>query len=173
MTRQLPLIRKSPLFSHLSEGELKALVGVGQVGTVPAGERIAREGDITDELVMLLSGSVHRTSADQPDGERSEAADEPVLLGYVGLLRDTPRNASVTTETPCTLFWLPRRRFDELVESGHVGAYKLAVAVGRDLAERVCSLTEGLRTVCQCCQKEDREEELAHFRKQLVTEWNL
>lgn len=174
MKELVATIRRAPLLSSLSEGELEPLLNVGTITKVPAGEELGKEGEVAKELLLLLSGSVRTSSSENTDDPLTHSADdEPVVLGQVGMFRDATRNASVVTQTPSTVFRLPRDRFESLLESGDIGAYKVALAIGRDLADRVCSLGEGFRKLCNCCQDSAKEEDLTAFRKQLLTEWNI
>lgn len=167
-------LRTTELFAGLSETEAETVLKAGSVDNVTEGAQLATEGESTSELLLLLSGTVRASRADTPEAtETHSAANQPLVLSQVGLLKDATRSVSVVAETPSTTFRLPRGRFEELLESGELGAYKTALSLGRDLAARVCSLSEGLRSICGCCQTPPREEDLTAFRKQLLTEWNL
>lgn len=167
-------LRTTELFAGLSEAEAETVFKAGSVDNIPEGAQLATEGETTSELLLLLSGTVRTSRADSPEAtETYSAATQPVVLSQVGLLQDATRSVSVVAESPSTTFRLSREPFEALLESGELGAYKVALSLGRGLATRVCSLSEGLRSICGCCQTPPREEDLVAFRKQLLTEWNL
>ncbi len=133
MKRLLPLILSSDLFADLSEGEATPVVHAGTVETYEVGHGLACEGDVSNELVLLLSGTVQAHSDDDPAStQHYSASSRPVVLAQAGLLQDVPRSSTIFTDSACSIFRLPRDSCETLLQAEHVGAYKVALAPGRN-----------------------------------------
>ncbi len=95
------LLRRVPLFAGLDPEDLQRIATTTEERTWADGEALMREGDLGDELVVLMSGSV-RVTRREPDGSeravRSYAAGEHI--GELAVLRERPRAATVTADGP-------------------------------------------------------------------------
>jgi len=92
-------LRRVPLFEGLEPEDLQRIAVRSVEHVYPAGEAIVREGEIGDELVIIVDGSVRVIRTD-PDGterliRRYEAGDH---VGELAVLRDAPRAATVIAE---------------------------------------------------------------------------
>ena len=86
---------------------------------VAAGTVVIRQGERPDRFYVVVDGSLEVSIAPRPD-----APPEPVrtlgpgdVFGEIGLLRDSPRTATVTAVTAARLLALDRRHFLALVGS--------------------------------------------------------
>jgi CRP-like cAMP-binding protein len=91
-------LRRVPLFSELAPEDLQRIATTATERLYPAGEALVREGEIGDELIVIVEGGVRVVRA-EPNGERLlrryEAGDH---IGELAVLRDRPRVATVIAE---------------------------------------------------------------------------
>lgn len=93
------MLRRVPLFADLEPEDLQRIAMVATDRDFPAGTALMREGDVTDELVVIAEGTVRVVQA-APDGSerfirRYGAGDH---IGELAVLRDRPRAATVIAE---------------------------------------------------------------------------
>ena len=119
-----------PLFTGLTEDQLRAVGAVLRRSRVAQGEEILTEGEPGRSLFALVSGSVETTKhlgvigldGATPRQKILVRLTAPQFFGEIGLLEDTPRSATVRAATPCELLELRRDDFDRLVASDlHLG----------------------------------------------------
>jgi hypothetical protein len=92
-------LRRVPLFAELDPEDLHRIAATCTERSYPAGEALMREGDLGDELLVIVTGSV-RVIRSEPDGSerlirRYEAGDH---IGELAVLRERPRVATVIAE---------------------------------------------------------------------------
>jgi MFS family permease len=122
-TRQQLLVDSVPMFEPLSLATKERLATKLQPLDIPAGATILETGEAGDRFYLIDSGAVRIALG---EGEkRSEAGD---YFGEIALLRDVPRTATVTAETPTRLYALERADFLSAV-TGHA----LAEAAAHDI----------------------------------------
>jgi Cyclic nucleotide-binding domain len=121
---EIQLLRSIPMFAALPapslEGVARQLLPVG----VPMGTVVIREGDPGDryyavadgELTVSRRGKVLRTLA-HGDG-----------FGEIALIRDVPRQATVTTVNDTLLYWLEKESFLETI-TGQISSFSVARTV--------------------------------------------
>ncbi len=108
------------IFRGLPTGRLES--AARQLIEVPmeAGTVIIRQGDVADRFYLIGDGSVAVTQ--EPDGggaqEHLRDLGEGDVFGEIGLLRRSPRTATVTATSSGTLLALDAPIFRELVGSG-------------------------------------------------------
>ena len=92
-------LRRVPLFRDLEPEDLQRLAAAAMERWYPSGEALVREGELGDELVVLIEGGVRVVHADAEGGERLirryEAGDH---IGELAVLRERPRAATVIAE---------------------------------------------------------------------------
>ncbi len=136
---EIQLLRSIPIFAVLPapslEGVARQLVPVA----VPTGTVVIREGDRGDcyyavadgELAVSRRGTLQRLVA-HGDG-----------FGEIALIRDVPRQATVTTVSDTLLYSLEKESFLEAV-TGHAPAFSAArTVITRHLGEVDAPLSEG------------------------------
>ena len=92
-------LRRVPLFEGLDPEDLQRIAATCLERAYPAGEALVREGEIGDELIVIVEGSVRVVHA-EPDGSerlirRYSAGDH---IGELAVLRERPRVATVIAE---------------------------------------------------------------------------
>jgi HEAT repeat protein len=92
-------LRRVPLFEGLEPEDLQRIAATCIERAYPVGEALVREGDLGDELLVIVEGTV-RVVRIEPDGSerlirRYEAGDH---IGELAVLRERPRAATVIAE---------------------------------------------------------------------------
>ncbi|HEX7949165.1 MAG TPA: HEAT repeat domain-containing protein [Candidatus Limnocylindrales bacterium] len=92
-------LRRVPLFEQLDPEDLQRIAATCLERQYPADTALVREGDIGDELIVIVEGSVRVVHA-EPDGSerlirRYGAGDH---IGELAVLRERPRAATVIAE---------------------------------------------------------------------------
>jgi hypothetical protein len=93
------VLRRVPLFEGLDPEDLQRIAMQAVERLYPAGDALVREGDVGDELVVIVEGTVRVVRA-EPDGSerlirRYEHGDH---IGELAVLREAPRAATVIAE---------------------------------------------------------------------------
>jgi CRP/FNR family cyclic AMP-dependent transcriptional regulator len=104
-----------PIFSELSPQEAKRLATFATETSAADGQILMKEGDYPVELIAIEEGT-----ADVIQGGKKIASLGPGdLIGEIGLLEHTPRNADVVASAPMRLLklthWEIRRMSEETV----------------------------------------------------------
>jgi MFS family permease len=118
----LGLLEKIPMFAPLKPITLDSLARALVPVEVPGGEVVVREGDESDRFYVIQSGRVQVTAA---DGRVLREEGPGDYFGEIGLLRDVPRTATITTLEETVLLALPRDEFLDAV-TGQGEARRLA-----------------------------------------------
>lgn len=103
----LDLLRGVPMFGPLGLAKLESLARQLERVAVPAGYVLLREGEDSDRFYLIESGQVEVTH----DGAVLRHEDVGDFFGEIGLLRDVPRTATVTTTESTVLLTLSRAAF--------------------------------------------------------------
>jgi len=92
-------LRRVPLFDGLEPEDLQRIAMTSVEHVYPAGEALVREGDVGDELIVIVEGSVRVVHIDAAGTERLirryESGDH---IGELAVLREAPRAATVIAE---------------------------------------------------------------------------
>jgi NTE family protein len=131
------ILRALPLFRHLDDAALTELESELQWFALPGGATLFDQGDASDALYVLKSGSVGAFRTDANGQSRSigvVAAGETV--GEVGLIVDMPRSATVRALRDSELFRLSREAFEKLVHHHPKSMLDMARIAVRRLSKR-------------------------------------
>ena len=113
-------VAKLPLFAGVPSARLEAALARVRERPVSAGEVVVRQGDPADRFYMIESGSFVVTQSAAPGAQttvlRRLSAND--VFGELGLLRESPRTATVTAEAEGMLLELDGADFLELVGAG-------------------------------------------------------
>ncbi|MEO7014364.1 MAG: patatin-like phospholipase family protein [Dokdonella sp.] len=133
----LDILRALPLFRQLDDAALAELGEELQLFALPGGSSLFEEGDVSDALYVLKSGSVG-AFRDDANGNAQlvgvVAAGETV--GEVGMMVDMPRNASIRALRDSELLRLSRHDFDKLVNHHPRAMLAMARLAVRRLSSR-------------------------------------
>ncbi len=120
LASRLDVLSRLSLFAALTEGERRALAA--ELTDLPylAGDVISREGDVSDSLFILASGTVEilRESA-EGGGERTHLAEStaPNHFGELGLLTGQARSATAIARDDVLCYRLEKRGFDAILKA--------------------------------------------------------
>ncbi len=128
--RELALLGRSPVFAPLSPPDLETVARRVRWLAVDPGTAVITEGEAGDAYYVIEHG---RFRVDQ-GGTMLRILDQPVQgFGEIALIRDVPRTATVTAETPSVLLVVSRADFLAAV-SGSQPARAVVDNLVRDLA---------------------------------------
>ena len=120
LAERVALLSRAGMFEAAAPPTVEALAASLVAERLTAHTVVVREGDDPDDMWIVASGTLAVTS-------RGEAGGEPVAVahlgpgdyfGEIGLLRDMPRTATVTTIEECALWRLPGAEFLRIVNDG-------------------------------------------------------
>jgi Cyclic nucleotide-binding domain/Major Facilitator Superfamily len=110
---RLELLRRSPIFAPLPGIMLENLATRLLPLEMDAGTVVIREGDAGDRFYLIAEGRIDVSAG----GAHVANVGPGDPIGEIALLRDVPRTATCTTQTPVTLFALTREDFLSAVMS--------------------------------------------------------
>jgi CRP-like cAMP-binding protein len=119
--KAIDLISSVPLFSECSKKELRAIASAAKEVTHKQGDVLAREGDKGIGFFVIAEGTA-RVNVGKSSRARLGPGD---FFGEISLLDEGPRSATVTAETPMTLYGLTAWSFRQLVAQNPSIAQKL------------------------------------------------
>jgi CRP-like cAMP-binding protein len=103
-------------FTDLTPGTLTEVAQMIDIQEFAVGEPIIREGDEGREFFMIESGRVQVTT--------KKTGDQPITdlgagryFGEVALMREQPRNATITAVEPTVCYVLERAEFRRIIDS--------------------------------------------------------
>jgi CPA1 family monovalent cation:H+ antiporter len=131
------LLRAFPVFSDLSEDELKRLAKRLQERVFAADAFVFKRGERADGMYFIASGAVEIAI-----GEEHPRLGRGDFFGEMALLDQSRRSAPVRSISYSHLLFLPRAAFEELSRSFPQWRSKLA-EVARDRREMNARTTEG------------------------------
>ena len=137
----LEALRKVSLFEGLSDADLDALNAGVVSRSYPKNAVIVHEGDRSDTLYLIISGSVKVYVSDDNDKEFVLNTQGPGEYFGEMILDDGPRSASVMTLEACKMGMLTRERFRGVL----LKHPEVAIAVMRNLIRRCRVLTENAK----------------------------
>lgn len=134
----------TPLFDALDPAQRAEVVRIMEVQKYTEGEEVFHEGDTGDAWYVVYEGEV-RVLKDTPSGPTELARIGPGnCVGEMAILDGQPRSATIVATGPVTMFRFRRTRFEDLLEHGSLGAYRLIAAMARTLSQRHRQLTQQL-----------------------------
>ena len=92
MDQKLSMLAKVPLLAGLERKDLELVSKLADEVDVPAGRRLAKQGDIADAFYLILEGTV----AIDRDGARIRDLGPGDFFGELAMLSLIPRTASAT-----------------------------------------------------------------------------
>ena len=129
---KLDLLHSIPLFDRLDRKHLKRLGMLTEEVDVPAGKVLIRQGELGDDLMVIVSGKV----TVERDGAKINTLGTGEFFGEIALIDRGPRTATVTADTPCRLLVINHRDFHALIDEFPEVAAEVLVT----LAHRLRSL---------------------------------
>jgi CRP/FNR family cyclic AMP-dependent transcriptional regulator len=131
--QKVELIRKTPLFAHLSKRELEQIAQLADEIDLRKGKEMTRQGSRGREFVVLLEGDARVNK----DGRRINTLRAGDFFGEIALVSDTPRTATVTATSPVRALVITDRSFKRLLKEMPQIQAKVLSALAERLAPEV------------------------------------
>ncbi len=107
--RHVKLLQESQGLSHLSARQIREFLAISKLTHFKPGEKVVTEGENAEHAFVLTSGTVKVThQGDDKVIARLGAGD---LLGMIGIIKASRRNADVTAETEVSALKVERNDF--------------------------------------------------------------
>ncbi|MFT5014275.1 MAG: CRP-like cAMP-binding protein, partial [Dinoroseobacter sp.] len=82
--------------------------------TVPRGTDIIRQGQMGDSIFLIARGIANVSLTEDGESRKLATLYAGDFFGESALLHDTPRNATATAATPCSMYELKRSELDKI-----------------------------------------------------------
>jgi CRP/FNR family transcriptional regulator, cyclic AMP receptor protein len=140
----LTMLDKIPLFSDLDKAELELLSTRTVTRQYPRNAVIINEGDLSDSLYIIRSGSV-KVFLGNDEGKEVilNVQKTGEYFGELALIDSGPRSASVMTQEKTVLSLISKPDFEEFLQQ-HPAA---TVKIMRGLVKRLRALSESVRSL--------------------------
>jgi CRP-like cAMP-binding protein len=116
-------LKRVPLFAKLSRKSLQDVAHIADQLDLPAGKKMAKQGDRGREFFVLLKGEAEVTK----NGKRINTMKEGDFFGEIALVTKMPRTATVTATSDVVVLVITERDFDALLRQ--------SPDIGRQVAE--------------------------------------
>jgi CRP-like cAMP-binding protein len=126
------VLRKIPLFAGLSPADLQKVAAIAEERAYADGDVIAGEGELGDELHLVISGTVAVVRGDAIDSPFARRTTGDVV-GEMSLFTRAQRVASLVAEGDVRTLRIGHREFETVIRERP----DVALAVMRVLAERL------------------------------------
>lgn len=128
------VLRQIPLFATLEPAELSQIAEIADERVYADGEVIGTEGEMGDEMHVVLEGTVRVVRGDAETIARREAGE---IVGEMAVITMAPRVASLIAEGDVRTIRIGQREFEAMVRERP----EIALGVMRVLAERLGAAT--------------------------------
>ncbi|MGE5049256.1 MAG: cyclic nucleotide-binding domain-containing protein, partial [Deltaproteobacteria bacterium] len=134
------VLRRIPLFQHMTYKELLAILGVGRSRQFDKGQQIIREGEQGDELFVLFRGKVDVLK----NGMLIAQLKAGGHFGEMGLVDQAPRSATVVATEETSAVSIDRESLLKLMRRDSLLSVKLLWSFVQVLSERLRNTNEAL-----------------------------
>ncbi|HEX8702274.1 MAG TPA: cyclic nucleotide-binding domain-containing protein [Myxococcaceae bacterium] len=140
------LLKKVALFEGLTQGQLAKVASIAQARKYDGSAYLFHEGDVGQEMYILVEGRV-RISKDVPGiGEEALAIlEKGQYFGEMAMIDDSPRSADAIAHTPCTVWVIEREKLDQLMFTDKDLAYVVLWTFVRTLSGRLRETSEKIK----------------------------
>ena len=173
----LATLQQVPILRGLDDEEYRRLAQVARLEEFPRGCEVLRQGAACQNLWVMLEGECEVVKQ-LTDGAGTREIVLATLrpyenFGEMSFFQAAPHSAAVRARGPVKLLRLAREDYEKLLEHGNGAAYKLAYNTVHSLADRLRRMDDWVATLVAENTKKKPPAEWAHFREQLLKEWNL
>lgn len=153
---RIGLLKRVPIFAHLSYNELVKVVGLTTLRQAAAGADIVSEGDLGDELFVVLAGEAEVMHG----SEVLAVLPAGTHFGEMAMIDNAPRSATVRAKVDCNLLVMRRSEFFGLIRAEPVIATKMLWSFVNVLSGRLREANEALRGAREAVALEAEEFEV-------------
>ncbi len=116
---ELPPMPETPLFSDLGVEEFKCIMEKFQIGNLPKGITVIKEGTRGDSFYIVAEGKVrvYKWSKNRKRKLTLSILEEGSFFGEFAFLTNSIRSASVETHEECVLLRINRKDLEEIIKS--------------------------------------------------------
>jgi CRP-like cAMP-binding protein len=118
-------LKNISVFADLDDGTLDTIATLASEVSVPAGKELVREGDFSYDLLAIEEG----TAAVTRGGETLADLGPGDIIGEIGVLERSQRNATVTATSPMLLVALDRWDVKKLAKQAPTAMEQLKALV--------------------------------------------
>ncbi len=135
---KIDLLKQIPLFANLSSKQLTEIARHTDEISRQAGTVLARQGDLGNEMFVIVSGSATITR----DGQKLTSRRAGDFVGEMALLDGQPRSATVTLDEDSVLLVMHRSDFSQLLDDVPGLARKILQGLSQRLRETDAKLID-------------------------------
>jgi CRP-like cAMP-binding protein len=139
----------TPLFDGLDPAERAEVVRIMEVEQRSDGEDVFHEGDLGDAWYVIYSGTARVLKAADSGAWQIRMLERGACFGEMAILDGQARSATIQAAGPLTVFRFRRARFEQLLEQGSLGAFKLVLGMARMLSNHHRELTQRLSALTE------------------------
>jgi CRP/FNR family cyclic AMP-dependent transcriptional regulator len=134
------VVERFPGLAEAGDEALATLLEAARLHQADAGEALVAEGTPSDEVFLVLDGTLDITTG----GRHMASVGAGAYFGEVSLLDPGPAGATIVTDQGCSVLRLGRDRLEQLRESDPALAATLVGDVLRSLVARTRSAAGAL-----------------------------
>ncbi|MEN8206377.1 MAG: cyclic nucleotide-binding domain-containing protein [Pseudomonadota bacterium] len=134
--RLITFLLETPMFEKLDPSEIMEIIHIVEVEKYQAGDVVFSEGDAGDAWFVLYRGTVEVLKHGATGEKKITELGPQACFGEISILDGSPRSATIRATEDAVVFRVPREAFGELLDNGHLVAYKLLHQMAILLAER-------------------------------------
>jgi HEAT repeat protein len=135
-------LRRVPLFAELSPTDLSRIARIADECSYADGDMIAAQGEIGDELHIVVAGAVKVVRDDAGANEAIARRETGDVVGEMSIITRGPRVASLVADGQVRTVRIGGREFESMIRERP----EVSLAVMRVLAERLSVETAGHRS---------------------------
>jgi len=171
----LNVLRKHPLISDFSDGELIDLFASATEQRLSPGSFLCKEGDHDGHLYFLFHGEVEVTKKDDTGNAHVLATvGDGALLGELSWLTGAPCSASLKVLKDTFTVRLNGEALSKQLQERSPGAFKLSVSLLRLLASRLVRLNDQfLESQARPNGNGNKKSEIERLRERILQDWSF
>jgi CRP/FNR family cyclic AMP-dependent transcriptional regulator len=140
-------LKACALFHSLSGEQIRKVAGIASHRDVAADQVIFSEGEVGDEMFVVVAGKVRISRRLEGVGEEALAILEPgSYFGEMAMIDDAPRSADARGHSACALAVLKRENLDQLMFIDKDLAYDLLWTLVRTLTARLRETNDKIKS---------------------------
>jgi CRP-like cAMP-binding protein len=127
------LLRRVPLLADLTPHDLERIARIAEERGYADGETIAPEGELGEELFVIVEGTIHVIRSEGGGGRDVARRTAGDVVGEMSVITRAPRMASLVAEGPVRVIRIGHREFESMLRERP----EVAIGVIRVLAQRL------------------------------------
>ena len=144
------IVEKIPFFHGLSPNQVRQILNAGQMSAYKQGHILAKDGDKSTEMYILLTGSLAIKSS-EVELARVRAVD---IVGEMGVVTNEPRCATIEVAEGASVMLISKIQFDAILRKD----VDMAAKIYRNMVNSLCQkLRENNAQLAQSRSEAERE----------------